>query len=138
MKLTTFTILHAFIGLQIYSNNAGFFDNEITENDIKFLVVQGAVVFVSLFNSLKDKEEKPSFFSVLLVLMLNIISVVVCYEIAIERETKIGMSMGVSFVVSLLFPYMIKALLNYAPIGFKKIAESLPDILSEKLKKILS
>jgi hypothetical protein len=136
LTITLFAFFHSLISLQVYSANAGFFDGVWTDNDYKFVVVQVAVIFVSLFHLLKNKEERPTVISILLVFFLNILSVVICYEMSIEKQMKIGNAMALSFIASLMFPFLVKALLDYAPTGFKKIAESLPEMIINKLKKL--
>lgn len=136
LTITLFAITYSFMSLQIYSNDAGFFDSEFTRNDYKFIAVQMAVIFVSLLNLVQEKCCEIS--KMMLVVVLNIISLIACYEIAIERQTKIGVAMTVSFCVSLLFPYLVKSVLKNAPNIFQKIIDTLPDIINQKLKQWFS
>ena len=136
ITITLFAFFHSLLSLQVYTINAGFFDGVWTKNDYKFIVVQVVVLVVSLFHLLKNKEERPTVISILLVFLLNILSLIICYEMSIEKQIKIGNAMAISFGVSLMFPFLVKALLSYAPTGFKKIVESFTEMIINKFKKL--
>ncbi len=140
MKTFIFALLlsNNLLIIQIYGENAGFFDGIWTKNDIKFIMVQIVVVLVSISYLFKSEDHKnPTFWTLVFMVALNVVSVVTSYEISIDKQASVGFSMCVSFAVGLFSFPLVNTIMEKLPILANKVMDKLPDVLLDKIKKIL-
>ena len=136
--LLTITVMQLYIAVQIYSMDAGFFDSVWTKNDIKFLLVQLVVLVMSMRYLYKEEsEKKPTISTTISVIILNAFAVVLGYEFSIQSQKKVWLGMLISFAMGLLANIIIEGVLKYAPVILDKILNMLPDVIGEKIKKML-
>lgn len=118
--------------------DAGFFDSVWTKNDIKFLLVQLVVLVVSMRYLYKEEsEKKPSISTTISVIILNAFAVALGYEFSIQSQTKVWLAMLICFMMGLLANTIIEGILKSAPVILDKILNMLPDVIGEKIKKML-
>ncbi len=140
MKTTyaIFTSFQLYLAIQVYSMDAGFFDDVWTKNDIKFLLVQLVVLIVSMRYLYKEEsEKKPTIPTTISVIVLNAFAVALGYEFSIQSQTKVWLAMLICFMMGLLANTIIEGVLKSAPVILEKILNILPDVIGEKIKKML-
>jgi uncharacterized membrane protein YjjP (DUF1212 family) len=104
-------IIQVLLMNEIYSADAGFFDDIWTTNDIKFLVITFFSMAISVLMLYIDKNNsRPKVPEILLTVMLASVAVILTYEWAIESKWSVIMAMIVAFFIGVFALNIVQVL----------------------------